>query len=127
MAYPKDRTKETPEEFPPFAFRPPGVTAVQTRAKMLTDAEAVALIAEPTAREILGDHVLADAVLEAGLDWEHMIATVPLDLASADPADLAEIERLGNETIRLARIIHAKHAVKVRKDFEEVRARQRGF
>lgn len=108
MAY-KDNNpmKDLPSK--QFVFRT-GATLEETRALQLTDAEFEAFRAHREAM-LISEHGLANRVLVVGMDWEHMLSTLPFDLGTAVPANLATFERLGRETLALSDQIRVKFNV----------------
>jgi len=104
MAYKSNPAKGKPSEL--FVFRQ-GASLEETRALMLTDAEFEAFRANKEAL-FIGEHLLANQVLTVGMDWEHMLSTLPFDLNTADPALVAAFERLGKATLALSDQIRVK-------------------
>jgi hypothetical protein len=104
MAYKSNPAKGKPSET--FFFRK-GATHEETRALQLTDAEFEAFRANEEALSI-GERGLGNQVLTVGMDWEHMLSTLPFDLSTADPVLLAAFERLGKATLTLSDQIRVK-------------------
>jgi len=104
MAYKSNPAKGKPSET--FVFRT-GATHEETRALMLTDAEFEAFRAHREAL-LISEHVLANRVLTVGMDWEHMLSTLPFDLAQVPANLLAVFTRLGQETLAISDAIRVK-------------------
>ena len=86
-----------------------GLTALETKAFLLTDIEIFGIVNFDLAMEVAAMpgvsqeeaeelRLMAEDVLRQALDWEHLIAVVDVDPAKVDPVDQAEIDRLDEAT-----------------------------